>query len=460
MTKLHSQLGECLFRIGFPTVLDAARTACAHQYEAWIEAKLPNNISETPAGALIAPIHQDGTCKLSAVTNVKGVVDQLHGAGIVAIDGDTVSGGKWQLTAYKGIIAARDRAPAGSDSKVYVGEDSLHFVDWIASSPKGKSALDIGAGSGISSVALARRAEKVIAVDIDPDCCEAIPLTAGLNGASEQIQPVLADATKGLTFSGRFDIVVGNTPGVPIPTHINYSPAGRGGEDGLSVSKSVLDQLPQLLSTSGTALLKFESAGGDIFPKSEQILREMAKENGWSVLFIQHSRIPMEVRSAISTRWAGPLNESHSTRSLLTEFDKHAQRIGATQFYTCTAQISADGDGRLTSLPVYGYGNWLINGDARALVSRKSAVSDGSLTEAYLERIRTLPDGMWELDVRKYLFAPLTKAMELVETQRQASSFGAAVRAVFEKEMEADPVHARSLYVLSAILLESFLAAQ
>lgn len=460
MNEHDENAGKALAGAGFGTVLDAARTACAHAYAAWVEAPLPRNITDIPQGALVAPVHQGRACGLADVSRVRPLVDSLARAGVLDVVADSVRPGRWQLTSYKGILAARDTPAAGEDSKVYVGEDSLHFVDWIASAPHGASALDIGAGSGISSIALARRAGSVTAVDIDADCCRAIPFTARLNGAQAQVETVQADVTAGLDLGRRFDLVVGNTPGVPIPRHIRYSLAGDGGADGLRVSRSVLEQLPQLLSANATVMLKFESAGDDVYPKSQQLLKNLAEQHGWSALFVQHSRIPMEVRSAISTRWAAPLNAGMGIPSLLREFDRHAQDIGATQFYTCSVQITARGDGRLTNVPVYGYGDWAAARDVRPLLKGLRADVGEALTRAYLERMRTLPDGLWELDVQKYLFLPLQRAADVLSAQHESTTFGDGVRAAFARELEQDPVHARSLYVLVAILMDACAAAR
>ena len=164
----------------------------------------------------------------------------------------------------------------------------------------------------------------------------------------------------------------------------------------------------------------------------------------------------MQVRSAISTRWAAPLNPAISKQSLLEEFEAHANRLNVTQFYTCSVLIRASGNADLTTIPVYAYGKWrLDHGYSVRQDYGEDLGSDPALLADYLDRVRILPDGLWELDVKPLLFKPLLRAADLCAALASGQSLGNAIKSVFTIEFQQDPVNASALYVLSMVLLES-----
>lgn len=452
MSEKFAKLGEQLNSIAFPVVLDAVRSGYAHPYAAWIERDISFGLKQTTAGYLIGPVHQGKSTDIEA--QYSKVPQQLVEAvqecefAQVSVTGGFAPG-KWQLTSYKGIYAARDLPQQNADPSVYVGEDSLHFVDWVSSANPCTYALDLGAGSGISSVAISKLAKSVDAIEIDPVSCSAITITAALNGC-ESVNAVQADLTNGFQAMHKYDLIVGNTPGVPIPAGIAYSPAGNGGLDGLQISGAALSLSEELIATNGQIYLKFESIGDDAGPFSEKIVRDIVKRHGWSAQFIQHSRIPIELRSAISTRWAAPLNSGKSESSLLSAFDMHAESMNATYFYTCSVIITANATSEFLSLPIYRYGEWTLNTRPGGVGSEKSMA-----VKNYNAKLALLPDGLWELDIEKYLQLPVERIGALTRQFEMKASIKEATMEVFGDQIIADPIHARSLLVLTTLLAAS-----
>ena len=75
----------------------------------------------------------------------------------------------------------------------------------------GQEVLDLGAGSGILSIAAAKLgARKVLALDIDPIAVQATQENAAANGVAEIIAPLEGGLESVLTSARRFDLVIVN----------------------------------------------------------------------------------------------------------------------------------------------------------------------------------------------------------------------------------------------------------
>jgi ribosomal protein L11 methyltransferase len=81
---------------------------------------------------------------------------------------------------------------------------ALKLLDQIVDRFAGKTMLDVGAGSGILSVAAARCGLKVSAIELEPEARKACLRTAALN----EVQLELIDSLE-----GRYDLIAANLPG-------------------------------------------------------------------------------------------------------------------------------------------------------------------------------------------------------------------------------------------------------
>lgn len=67
----------------------------------------------------------------------------------------------------------------------------LGMIDWIESLPT--RAMDLGTGTGILAIALAKRGAHVIALDNNPLCVEVAKKNISINGLKDKIEVLLAD---------------------------------------------------------------------------------------------------------------------------------------------------------------------------------------------------------------------------------------------------------------------------
>jgi len=89
-------------------------------------------------------------------------------------------------------------------------DDSLLLADTLE--PTGRI-LEVGTGSGIIAIHLARKGHKVIATDVNPHAVEAATENARRNGVEDRVDVVRTDLMNGL--KGPFDTVVFNPPYLP-----------------------------------------------------------------------------------------------------------------------------------------------------------------------------------------------------------------------------------------------------
>ena len=95
----------------------------------------------------------------------------------------------------------------------------LAAIDRLAKTRRVVNALDLGTGSGVLAIAIARRcAASVLASDIDPVAVKVARENAGLNGVAARVRPVTAAGLDGRAFAARapFDLIVANILAGPL----------------------------------------------------------------------------------------------------------------------------------------------------------------------------------------------------------------------------------------------------
>lgn len=156
---------------------------------------------------------------------------------------------------------------------------------------KGRSTvLDVGTGSGCLAIAIAheRRAAGVVATDLSREALAVAATNARAHGVERRVHFVCADLAGGLTI--RADLIVANPPYVPEQSApslsrdvVQYEPAVAlfGGDDGLRITRRLLQSAPERLATGGALVMEF----GD---GQEEGVREAAEGAGWRVDGLLH----------------------------------------------------------------------------------------------------------------------------------------------------------------------------
>ncbi len=127
---------------------------------------------------------------------------------------------------------------------------------------QGITAADVGTGSGVIAIALAKLlpGSTWYALDLSPDALAVAEANAVQLGVERQIRFMAGDLLGPVADSGvSFDIIVSNPPYIPSATITSLQPEVRrepllaldGGSDGLDLYRKLLPQARELLATDG-----------------------------------------------------------------------------------------------------------------------------------------------------------------------------------------------------------------
>lgn len=123
---------------------------------------------------------------------------------------------------------------------------------------EGDLILDMGTGCGIIAVLAARKARKVVAVDLNPHAVRCAELNAELNRVAGEVDARLGDLFAPIDNNEKFDVIVFNAPYLPSAPDERKTWIGRawaGGPDGRQLVDRFILEAPQYLKTGGKILL-------------------------------------------------------------------------------------------------------------------------------------------------------------------------------------------------------------
>ena len=183
-------------------------------------------------------------------------LQQLTAAGVLQGEGDLLrSTVRW--SSLDDLLLTHSAWPTDSCDAVFFGPDSYRFAQVIRDHLQQRlhpvqHAVDIGCGSGIGALLIARAAPhaQVSAVDINPLALRYTAINAALAGvANVSVEP--SDLLAGIT--GTFDLIVANPPYMLDASKRTYRHGG--GTLGAELSLRIVEQACQRLDAGGTLLL-------------------------------------------------------------------------------------------------------------------------------------------------------------------------------------------------------------
>ncbi|MBK4993269.1 class I SAM-dependent methyltransferase [Pseudomonas sp. S37] len=183
-------------------------------------------------------------------------LEQLRLAGVLQAQGALwCSNVRW--SSLDDLLLVHSAWPTDSRDAVFFGPDSYRFAqlihDHLRSTPERvQHAVDIGCGSGVGALLIARAAQhaQVCAVDINPLALRHTAINAALAGVanvSVERSDLLDD------IAGTFDLIVANPPYMLDAGQRAYRHGG--GALGAELSLRIVEQARERLSPGGTLLL-------------------------------------------------------------------------------------------------------------------------------------------------------------------------------------------------------------
>ncbi|NJF26153.1 HemK2/MTQ2 family protein methyltransferase [Thermococcus sp. Bubb.Bath] len=124
---------------------------------------------------------------------------------------------------------------------------------------EGDVALDIGTGTGIIALLMARKTRSVIGVDVNPIAVELSKENAMLNGI-RNVEFRQSDLFENV--SGKFGVITFNAPYLPGEPEESIDLALLGGETGREVLDRFIEEVPNYLKQSGVVQIVQSSITG------------------------------------------------------------------------------------------------------------------------------------------------------------------------------------------------------
>ncbi|MCX6816228.1 MAG: methyltransferase [Candidatus Aenigmarchaeota archaeon] len=171
------------------------------------------------------------------------------------------------------------------DDVYYPREDTEILAKTIEKGDlKNKEVLEIGCGSGLLSIIMAKAGAKVTSVDINPASVKTTKLNAKKNKIN--ISVLISDLFENV--KGKYDLIIFNPPYLPVgqddPEDITYS----GGSSGREIIERFIVYLKNYLKKNGRVLLVISSLTG------EKETVELFHSVGMKAKSVAREKIPWE----------------------------------------------------------------------------------------------------------------------------------------------------------------------
>lgn len=213
------------------------------------------------------------------------------------------------------------------DTVLHLGVDSILCAEMITFLPRVRRAADLCAGSGILALCLARIANQVDAVELEPAVAQVARINIALAGLSDRVRVCQGDLFAPLA-GQRFDVIVSNPPFVPSTDDYASDRVGAAGIDGLDIVRAVWAGAPDHLTENGRLYVVTGMLGDENGPFAEEEMRRLAHDNGWQASFLD-----LQEPMPIERFWfPSAMPEPRSWR--IRQNQEAARQLGASHHFT------------------------------------------------------------------------------------------------------------------------------
>ncbi len=172
----------------------------------------------------------------------------------------------------------------------YPAEDTFLLAENVHVN-QGDLVLDMGTGCGILAILAADKAQKVVAIDVNPQALRCTQMNAERNGVAERVETRLGNLFEPVIVEERFNLVLFNAPYLPSTEEESNAWLDRawsGGPSGRRIIDRFLSEAPKHITKKGKVLL-VQSTLSDI----QETLRKL-EEQGLSARILAKKKVAFE----------------------------------------------------------------------------------------------------------------------------------------------------------------------
>ena len=151
--------------------------------------------------------------------------------------------------------------------------------------------LDVGTGCGILGILAAKKAKKVVAIDVNPHAASCAQMSAKLNEVAGKMNIRLGNLFEPVEGNEKFDVIVFNAPYLPLERSEQKTwieRAWAGGPSGMELVDRFISQAPGYLMERGKIVL-VQSTLSNI----DQTIRKLGQE-GLRAVIVAKKKVPFE----------------------------------------------------------------------------------------------------------------------------------------------------------------------
>ncbi len=228
--------------------------------------------------------------------------------------------------------------------EVYFGNDSIALGTYQIPAGDG-IVLDLCSGSAIQAMIAALHCKKAHAVEINERAAKIARFNVFLNSLENKVEVHnLSYQEFHVQNQEKFDLIIFNPPLLPIPEVVFYPFVGDGGEDGLKITKEILDMYIPRLSENGSIQFVGLGLGKDREITFVDELSEITKKHDSSgfAQLVGHSKLNKGDGIYDNTVYTTAMNNNITMEMCYTIFDLHFKKLDVNEMYVFYIYIDKD----------------------------------------------------------------------------------------------------------------------